>query len=93
MTSSGQDDPFVRSVRKQAARTERGKRASLISGFGLVGVIGWMVVLPTLLGAALGRFLDGRFGTGIVWTLSLLLVGLVLGGLAAWRDVQEAVRS
>ena len=50
-----------------------------------VGVLGWIIVVPTLLGMFLGRWLDHRFGTGIFWTGPLLLLGLVLGCWSAWR--------
>ena len=50
-----------------------------------VGVLGWMIVLPTLLGTFLGRWVDRYFGTGIFWTGPLMLAGLALGCRAAWR--------
>ena len=50
-----------------------------------VGVLGWMIVVPALIGTFVGRWLDQRFGTGIFWTGPLILVGLGLGCRAAWR--------
>jgi ATP synthase protein I len=59
-------------------------------GLGMMGLVGWSVVVPTLLGAALGQWLDrthaGAAG-GRSWTLALLVAGLVLGCLNAWRWV------
>ena len=57
--------------------------------FGIVGTVGWMVVLPALAGIALGRYLDTHLNGGIFWTLSLLMLGLTLGCAAAWRHVKE----
>ncbi|EKD35154.1 MAG: hypothetical protein ACD_75C02030G0003 [uncultured bacterium] len=51
----------------------------------MMGLIGWSVAVPTLLGAALGVWLDRRFPVPYSWTLTLLLIGLLLGCLIAWR--------
>lgn len=50
-----------------------------------MGLIGWSVVVPTLLGAALGIWLDKRHPGSHSWTLALLMAGLTLGCLNAWR--------
>ena len=55
-------------------------------GIGMMGLIGWSVAVPTLLGAALGVWLDRRH-SGHSWTLALLVAGLVMGCLNAGRWV------
>ena len=62
-------------------------------GLGTMGLIGWSVVVPTLLGAALGLWLDAHFPGTHPWTLALLMVGLVLGCLNAWRWVAQQDRA
>jgi len=79
----------VREIRRQAKRAQATQQMTLWRGLGLVGSVGWMVVVPTLLGAFLGRWIDGRSGTGIFWTLSLLFAGLALGCASAWRHVHQ----
>ncbi|MEO8655891.1 MAG: AtpZ/AtpI family protein [Ramlibacter sp.] len=69
-------------------------------GLGMMGLIGWSVAVPTLLGAALGLWLDARHPGTHSWTLALLVAGLTIGCLNAWhwvakedkamRDEQEA---
>ncbi len=86
------DEPFVREVRRQAERASVPQRMTLWQGLSLVGSVGWMVVIPALLGAFLGRWIDGRGGTGVFWTLSLLAVGLTSGCLGAWRHVEREAR-
>jgi ATP synthase protein I len=54
-------------------------------GFGMMGMVGWSVVVPTLLGAALGLWLDKRFPGGHSWTLALLAAGLAIGCANAWH--------
>ncbi len=56
-------------------------------GLGMMGLVGWSVVVPTLLGAALGLWIDRTHPGGRSWTLALLVAGLVLGCLNAWRWV------
>ena len=62
-------------------------------GLGMMGLIGWSVVVPTLLGAALGLWLDTNHPGGHSWTLALLVAGLVLGCLDAWRWVASEDRA
>jgi len=45
-----------------------------------MGMVGWSVACRTLLGAALGLWLDARYPGGHSWTLMWLAIGL---GLAA----------
>lgn len=56
-------------------------------GLGMMGLIGWSVVVPTLLGAALGLWLDERYPGKHAWTLALLVIGLIIGCLNAWHWV------
>ena len=51
---------------------------------GQIGMLGWIIVLPVLLGIALGRWLDRTYHTGVFWTAPLLLLGAVIGWRAAW---------
>lgn len=58
-------------------------------GLGMMGLIGWSIVVPTLLGAMFGVWLDKRANGAISWTLTLLIVGLAIGCLNAWRWVDK----
>ena len=79
---------FAEEVGAKAARKLGAQRhpARVWFGLGMMGLIGWSVAIPTLLGAALGLWLDDRF-SGHSWTLALLVAGLVLGCLNAWHWV------
>jgi ATP synthase protein I len=54
-------------------------------GFRMFGLVGWSVVVPTLIGAMLGRWLDENHPGKHSWTLTLLIIGLCLGCLNAWH--------
>jgi len=58
----------------------------------MMGLVGWSVAMPTLLGAALGLWLDDRYPGGRSWTLALLAAGLVLGCFNAWHWVAKEGR-
>jgi len=79
-------------VGAKVARKLKARRRSspgVWSGLGMMGLIGWSVVVPTLLGAALGIWLDQKFPGGRSWTLALLVAGLALGCLNAWVWVSK----
>jgi len=58
-------------------------------GLGMMGLVGWSVVVPTLLGAALGIWMDGKHLGKYSWTLMFLLMGLMIGCLNAWYWVAK----
>jgi ATP synthase protein I len=79
-------------VGTKAARKLKARRHSTQGvwfGLGMMGLIGWSVVIPTLLGAALGIWLDSRCQGSYSWTLMLLVIGLVIGCLNAWHWVTK----
>jgi ATP synthase protein I len=76
-----------KATRKVQARQE-GDR-SIWAGLGLFGMVGWSVMVPMLLGIALGIWIDKRFPSPYSWTLMLLFVGLVLGCWSAWYWMQR----
>lgn len=81
-----------RQIGAKASRKLRARRNSAHGvwfGLGMMGIIGWSVVVPTLLGAALGIWLDNRHPGSHPWTLSLLVIGLVIGCVNAWYWVQK----
>jgi ATP synthase protein I len=86
--SAKDPNDFGREIGVKAARKLKARRNSTQGvwfGLGMIGLIGWSVVVPTLLGAALGFWIDHRHPGGYSWTLMLLIIGLVIGCLNAWH--------
>ena len=86
---------FEEEVTKAAERRERSRREGdrgIWFGLGMMGVVGWSVAIPTVLGIALGVWLDARSSGQVSWTLTGLLVGLTIGCLNAWFWVQRESR-
>ena len=75
----------------KAARKLKARRSTqgVWFGLGMMGLIGWSVVVPTLLGAALGVWLDKNHPGKHPWTLALLVVGLAIGCVNAWYWVAQ----
>jgi ATP synthase protein I len=88
---TSKDDPtYAGQVGAKAARKLRARRSAkpgVWFGLGMMGLIGWSVTIPTLLGAALGLWLDDRYPGKHAWTLALLMAGLAIGCLNAWHWV------
>lgn len=79
----------VASKEARKLRARREKDGAVWYGLGMMGVIGWSVSIPTLLGIALGIWIDFRWPSHYSWTLMLLFIGLVLGCLNAWYWVER----
>jgi ATP synthase protein I len=88
---SGRD--FAARVGQQATRrlkALRSPRKGVWFGLGMMGLIGWSIVIPSLFGAAIGQWMDRRhISSGSSWTLALLVAGLLLGCWNAWRWVSS----
>ena len=101
MTEEPQTDPakLARSLSQEvgvkAARKLKARRNSAQGvwfGLGMMGLIGWSVAVPTLLGAALGIWLDRHHPGKHAWTLALLVAGLSIGCLNAWHWVAKEAK-
>ena len=83
---------LARAVRERRARRDlwhsEGERSTL-PFVGQIGVLGWIIVAPTLVGLFIGRWIDHRLGTGIFWSAPLLLVGVVIGCWSAWKWMHQ----
>lgn len=86
---------FSRQVGAKAARKLKAQRhvtQTVWSGLGMMGLVGWSVAVPTLLGVALGIWLDKNHPASHSWTLMLLAIGLGLGCFNAWHWVAKESR-
>ncbi|RJP16059.1 MAG: hypothetical protein C4520_18765 [Candidatus Abyssobacteria bacterium SURF_5] len=78
---------FFGEVEKKEARklkSRREKERGIWFGLGMLGLVGWSVMIPTLIGTAVGIWIDTRWPGRISWTLICMLIGVILGCLNAW---------
>jgi len=69
--------------RDQANRDDPATPASL--RLAQIGVLGWTIVTPILLGLLAGHWLDRWLNTGVTFAAALLTIGAGLGLWLAWR--------
>ncbi len=85
-------DSLVKEVRlraeRQASRLREGE-PSMGRRLAQIGVLGWIIVTPMLIGIFAGRWLDRTFHSGIFWTAPLLMAGAALGAWSAWKWVKS----
>lgn len=86
------DRTLTEAARKSHAREKAGARdpePSLARRFGQIGVLGWLIVGPTLFGVVLGGWIDRQLGTGITMSAALTLLGAALGLWLAFRWMHQ----
>src|ERR1700760_114615 len=78
---------FGQEVGTQARRRMRARSSNrpVWLGLGMFGLVGWSIAIPTLIGVALGRWLDRGAQAGHGRTMALLVAGLCVGCAIAWH--------
>ena len=70
--------------RRRRWRAEGGRTLAVVAA---VAGVGWSIVIPALVGFAVGHWLDARLATGVVLSGGLGFLGVALGCAAAWRRI------
>jgi len=71
---------------KQAERD----RPTLLGQTVFLGTLGLLFVVPVVIGAYVGQWLDGFVeGYSIRWTMSLILLGVAIGGVNVYLLMRE----
>jgi ATP synthase protein I len=85
------EEELLEKIKKDSAKKMKAREegSEIMFGLGLFGIVGWSIAIPTVLGIALGVFLDKRFPQSFSWTITLLFAGVILGSYNAWRWVRE----
>lgn len=79
-------DRFADKVaRKESLRIKglKHKDETVWFGLGMIGIVGWSVAIPTLIGIALGLWIDRTWPSPYSWALMFLIIGVVLGCINA----------
>ena len=86
------DDELRSRVEKQARRMQQAERdrPTLLAQSVYLGTLALMFVLPVIAGAYLGNWLDNSAsGYSIGWTITLIVIGVLVGALNVYLFVQE----
>ena len=89
MPPGGELERAVERRRLQQEKWERDGERPLGRNLALVG-LGWLVVVPALLGALAGHALDYHAGSGVTFTLAFIFAGIILGCWIAWSHVRRS---
>lgn len=87
-----QRDDLRKQVERQARRMKKAERErpTLISQTVYIGTLGLLFVLPMVGGAYLGHWLDTlAAGYSTRWTISLIVVGVMVGALNVYLFIKE----
>lgn len=87
-------DQMQEEVAKKEERRVRARKSpgqSVWFGLGMFGLIGWSIAIPTIIGIAIGVWIDRTWKPGYSCTLMCLFVGVVMGCWIAWYWIQQEV--
>ena len=96
--TNDREDQESRLIEKVGAREDRKIRArqekdrGVWFGLGMFGLIGWSVAIPTVIGIAVGIWIDAKWRSSYSWTLMFLVIGVIVGCLNAWYWVRRESR-
>ena len=88
----GTDDAFGRHIGPKERRKLRARREgsrSVWFWLGMMGLVGWSVAVPTVIGVAIGAWVDATWPGQVSWTLTGMIVGVIVGCLNAWYWVKR----
>jgi len=89
------DDRVAKAARRASDRDAMGREdrePSLAARLGQIGILGWTIVLPTLVCLALGRWLDRLMGTRVFFSAPFLMIGAAIGFWSAWKWMHRQQR-
>ncbi len=82
-------DDAVKRDQERREKAER-ERSTLMQATRILGVFGFMVILPMVAGAYIGHWLDGLAeGYSVRWTVGMIILGLVIGGYNAYLSLRN----
>ena len=79
-------------VTKQIRRMKQAEedRPTLLRQTVYLGTLGLLFVVPVIVGAYVGQWLDGLVpGYSMRWTLSLIVLGVGIGAMSVYWNVRE----
>jgi ATP synthase protein I len=88
--SENEDNVFGRIISEKEKRKLKSlneEKRSEWFGLGMFGMVGWSITAPTFLSTLGGIWLDKNYPQTFSWTVTCLILGLVVGCIIAWNWV------
>lgn len=92
MTAMQNGERLRRNIEKQARRMTQAEkeRPTLLAQTVFLGTLALLFVLPVVGGAYLGHWIDSQLaGYSYRWTVSLLVTGVIVGGMNVYLYIQR----
>lgn len=92
MTPKNKQDEFKKNVEQSISKMDKAKkqRNTILAQTTYLGTIGFIFILPVILGAYLGVWLDNQLkGFSISWTISLIIVGVFIGAINVYLFIKD----
>ncbi len=86
------NEQLRKSVERQVKRMQRAEkeRPTLLAQSVFMGTLSLLLVLPIIVGAYLGNWLDNKVeGYSAYWTIGLIVLGLVMGIVNVYLYIRE----
>ncbi len=75
---------------QRRAQWEHEGERPLWQNLSMIGALGWLIITPTLIGVLVGRYLDDRYATGILFSGAMIFLGIFFGSYLAWQRVNKS---
>ncbi len=96
LTGPSEEQRLLSQVDIKVARLQESQRnptRHVLFGLRTMGIIGWSIALPSVVGVLVGRFLDRKFPGQHHYTLALLVCGLAIGCFIAAHWIGQEHRA
>lgn len=87
-----QEHNLKKQIERQAQRMKKAEREqpTLLAQTTFIGTLGLLIVLPVVLGAYTGHWLDAQLaGYSIRWTTSLIILGVMVGAINVYLYIKD----
>lgn len=84
---------IIEQKEKSKLLANKRKKGYMWLGLGMLGLVGWSIVIPTFLGISIGLIIDKKYESRFSWTLMLLFLGLIVGCVNVWYWISKEKKS
>ena len=92
MKSKNTQNELKKKLRLNIEKIEKSKKEykTVLAQTVYLGTLGFIFILPVIIGAYLGLWLDEKLkGFSISWTISLIIVGIFVGAINVYLFIKE----
>ncbi len=92
MSTKNSHNRLKHEVKKSISQLEQSKKesSSILAQTIYLGTLGVIFILPIILGAYIGVWLDNKLhGFSIAWTLNLIIVGIIIGAINVYLFIKD----